>query len=133
MAFTNSLKEAAKYLSLSIPGGRRATFTKNFQAGVLVTEPLVLPETKDKVQGEWVFVPSDGRRGGGRRVEKCFPLIPQWAGVVSYVILDDIITQDAFVQVLAASGNLIGIGRFRPINLGYYGRFKANKVVWLDK
>ncbi len=133
MAFANSLKEAAKYLSLPIPGKARQTFTKHFEAGVLVTDPLVLVPTKDTVQGEWFFVPSDGRRGGGRRVEKCFPVIPEWAGQVNFFILDDIITKDAFTQVLETSGSLIGIGRFRPRNLGYYGRFKVGKVNWIEK
>src|SRR3989344_5417066 len=43
MAFANSLKEAAKYLSIQVPGQGKATYTKNFEAGVMVLEPLVLP------------------------------------------------------------------------------------------
>lgn len=123
MAFANSLKEAAKYLSIQIPGKGKSTYTKHFESGVLVTEPLYLPIAKHEIKGEWLFVPSDGQRGGGRRVEKCFPYIPQWAGKVNYYIMDDIITKDVFMQVLETSGKLIGIGRFRPRNMGYYGRF----------
>jgi len=133
MAFTNSLKEAARYLNISIPGKGKQTFTKHFEAGVLVSEPMELQETKAEVEGEWVFVPSDGRRGGGSRVEKCFPLIKGWSGQVAYYILDDIITEDVFKRVLETSGGLIGIGRFRPRNLGYYGRFEVLKVVWTDR
>ncbi len=133
MAFVNSLKEAAKYLSISIPGKNKQTFTKHFEAGVLATDTVTLPIKKADVESEWLFVPSDGRRGGGSRVEKCFPLIREWKGMVAFFILDDIITEDVFKQVLDASGNLIGIGRFRPRNLGYYGRFKAKKVVWVDR
>lgn len=132
MAFTNSLKEAARYLSLPVPGKQRQTFTKHFEAGVLVTGEVVLPIKKSEVAGEWLFVPSDGRRGGGKRVEKCFPLIPEWKGTVLYYVLDDVITQEAFTKVLMTSGELIGIGRFRPRNLGYYGRFKVESVVWVD-
>lgn len=133
MAFANSLKEAAKYLSIQIPGKGKSTFTKNFEAGVLVSEPMPLPLRQDEVKGEWLFVPSDGKRGGGSRVEKCFPCILDWSGTVSYYILDDIITQDVFRQVLETSGQLIGIGRFRPRNLGYYGRFKVNDLDWTDQ
>ncbi len=133
MAFTNSLKEAARYLSLPIPGKNKQTFTKNFEAGVLVSEPLVLPIRKDEVLPEWLFVPSDGRRGGGRRVEKCFPLIPEWKGTVLFHILDDIITKDIFEKVLLTSGSLIGIGRFRPRNMGYYGRFTCKKMDWVEQ
>lgn len=132
MAFTNSLKEAAKYLSEPIPGKGKATYTKHFEAGVLVSEPLALPIAKDDVESEWLFVPSDGRRGGGSRVEKCFPLIREWEGKVTFFILDDILTKDIFAKVLDTSGSLIGIGRFRPRNLGYYGRFKVLEIVWVD-
>lgn len=132
MVFANSLKEAAKYLSLPIPGEARKTFTKHFEAGIMVTEPLVLPIKKDDVEPEWVFVPSNGQRGGGTRVEKCFPLIREWKGTVLFYILDDIITRDAFEQVIRTCGNLIGIGRFRPRNLGYYGRFKLADMTWVD-
>lgn len=123
MAFANTLKEAAKYLSIQIPGMGKSTYTKHFESGVMVVDPLLLPITKDNVKGEWLFVPSDGKRGGGRRVDKCFPVIPQWQGKVTWYIFDDIITEDIFRQVLETAGNIIGIGRFRPRNMGYYGRF----------
>src|SRR3990170_450508 len=84
MAFTNAVKEAAKYMNRKIPGQRNATYTKHFEAGGLVSEPLILPIKKEDVRGEWLFVPSDGRRGGGSRVEKRFPLIPAWEGVVTF-------------------------------------------------
>lgn len=128
MAFANSLKEAAKFLSIQIPGQGKATYTKNFEAGVMVLEPLVLPLKPNDISGETLFVPSDGKRGGGKRVEKIFPLIPSWQGTVQYHILDDIITEDVFRRVLIASGTLIGIGRFRPRNCGYYGRFAVEAL-----
>lgn len=132
MAFSNNIKEAAKYASIAIPGKGSSKYTKNFEAGILVVDPIVLPIKKDDVQHEWVFVPSNGIRGGGKRVMKCFPLIPEWRGNVTYHIIDDIITQDVFEKVLDVGGNLIGLGRFRPSNMGYYGRFKVLKVTWVD-
>jgi len=119
MAFANSLKEAAKFLDISIPGKGKQKFTKHFEAGVMVRDPLVLSIKADDVAGEWVYVPSDGRRGGTTRVLKCFPRIDFWKGKVEYYIYDDIITKDIFEQVIRASGNFIGIGRFRPRNYGY--------------
>lgn len=133
MQFANSLKNAAKMLNLSIPGQGKAKYNKNFEAGVMVFEGLKLPVKVDDVDGEWVHVPSDGRRGGTTRVMKCFPLIHEWEGVVSYHIFDDIITKDVFEQVLRASGELVGIGRFRPQRWGYYGRFKVEWIKWYDK
>lgn len=80
MSFKNCLSEVAKFVSIQIPGKGKATYTKHFEAGVLVTEPLMLGVQKALVQGEWLFVPADGKRGGGKRVWKCFPIIPAWAG-----------------------------------------------------
>lgn len=130
MAFKNCLAEIAKYLSVQIPGKGKSTYTKHFEAGVMVLEGLTLPETKDSVEGEWLFVPASGRRGDGKRVSKCFPVIRKWTGAVTYHVLDDVITAEVFEQHLRDAGNFIGIGRFRPRNNGYYGRFKVNGVAW---
>lgn len=130
MQFALSLKEAAKYLNLQIPGKGKSTYTKNFDAGIMVTEPLLIDSYKDDVECEILHVPSDGKRGGTSRVLKSFPLIRSWEGKVKYWILDDIITEDVFRRVLETSGNLIGIGRFRPRNCGYYGRFEVVKIEW---
>ena len=86
---------------------------------------------KDDVPGEWYFVPSDGRRGGGSRVKKCFPVIREWSGDVTFHILDDTITQDVFEHHLSEAGKFIGIGRFRPRNNGFYGRFKVDNIKYV--
>lgn len=129
-AFKNCLSECAKYISLQIPGKGKATYTKHFEAGVLCMDPLVLPYNKEDVAGEWLHVPSDGRRGGSKRVMKCFPIIPEWSGEVLFHILDDIITEDIFKAHLKQAGQFIGIGRFRPRNNGYYGRFRVEDVIF---
>lgn len=137
MAFKNCLSEAAKFLSIQIPGKGKATFTKHFEAGVLVMDPLVLPIKADDVQGAWRFVPSDGKRGGGSRVDKCFPEIAAWSGDVVFHVLDETLLTlidtpedsplpkkvTAFEWHLRQAGNFIGIGVFRPRNNGFYGRF----------
>lgn len=130
MAFKNCLSEVAKFLSVQIPGKGKATYTKHFEAGIIVTEGLTLPVTKAQVAGEWLFVPADGKRGSGKRVKKCFPVIPSWKGAVTFHILDETVTPEVFEQHLAEAGNFIGIGRFRPRNNGYYGRFKVTGVKW---
>lgn len=131
MAFKNCLSSVAKYLSVQIPGKGKSTFTKHIEAGVLVTDGLPLPIKKEDVDGLWLFVPSDGKRGGGKRVKKCFPIIHSWKGEVTFHILDETITEDVFRQHLEESGKFIGIGFFRPQNNGYYGRFKVNEMVWV--
>jgi len=133
MQFKNSLAEAARYLSLQIPGKGKATYTKHFKSGVLVTEGLKLPFTKDDVPMERISCGSQGA-GSTRRVTKNFPVIQEWKGEVSFYILDDTITESIFSRILSEAGNFIGIGKSRPSspNGYFYGRYKVNKVEWCD-
>lgn len=131
MAFKNCLSEAAKFLGIQIPGKGKATYTKHFEAGILVIDALVLDVKKKEVDGEWLFVPADGKRGSGKRVMKCFPVIPKWQGQVTWHVLDETITADVFERHLSEAGSFIGIGRFRPRNNGFYGRFKVLDCEWM--
>jgi hypothetical protein len=130
MAFKNCLSEVAKFLAVQIPGKGKSTYTKHFEAGVLVLDPLVLPVKKDDVAGEWYFVPASGRRGDGKRVKKCFPVVTEWSGEVTFHVLDDTITEEVFRHHIEEAGKFIGIGRFRPRNNGFYGRFEVVSVKW---
>lgn len=128
MAVKNALAECAKFLSIQIPGKGKNTYTKHFEAGLLCQDPMPLGVHKDDVDGEWLFVPSDGKRGGGRRVEKCFPKFNKWEVEATVYILDDTITEDAFAHHLDQAGKFIGLGRFRPRNAGFYGRFEVENL-----
>lgn len=130
MAWKNALSEAAKYNPRQIKGQGKATYTKNIEAGVLVMTQVELPIKAEDVPGEWYFVPADGRRGSGKRVHKCFPVIREWGGVVEFHILDEKLTPEIFTSTLTDAGQFIGIGRFRPRNNGYYGRFEVGSVTW---
>lgn len=132
MAFKNCLSEAAKYLSLQVPGKGKSTYTKHFESGVMVIEPLVLPLKWSEVKYQKLFLPSDGKRGGGTRVAKYMPIIHEWSGDVSFIVLDEAITPEVFNKVLQEAGRFIGIGTFRPRNNGYYGRFEVTKIDWQD-
>lgn len=132
MAFSNCIKEAAGFLSIGVPGKGKALYTKHFDAGVLVIDPLDTGIKQADVPGEWLSMNADGKRNSGTRVDRCFPRIDQWKGVVEYMILDDTITEPVFRRVLDAAGQLIGIGRFRPRNRGFYGRYKVSSFAWED-
>lgn len=130
-ALKNCLSEAAKFLSMSVPGKGKATFTKHFEAGVQVSDPIMLAGvTAESIVGERLFVPADGRRGGGKRVWKVFPTVPKWAATATVVLLDETITEAVFLAHLRAAGRFIGMGRFRPRNNGFYGRFIVKSVKW---
>jgi hypothetical protein len=56
--------------------------------------------------------------------------LEQWSGDVEFMVLDEIIDNETFETHLKDAGQFIGVGRFRPRNNGYYGRFSVEKVVW---
>ena len=132
MQFKNSLAECAKYMSQQIPGKGKATYTKHFEAGVIIMDSMELDIKADDVKGETVFVPSSGKRGDGNRVYKCFPKINEWSGVVNFTIFDHTVTEEVFKTHIAQAGQFIGIGRWRPRNNGMYGRFTVDKVDWKE-
>lgn len=133
MAYKNALAETAKFLQLQIPGKGKNQYTKHFEAGVLAFEPAYLGIKVDAVQHERLFVPADGRPGGGTRVHKYFPRIePGWMAEFKYLVFDDTVLQTwaetgqtVFEFVLTGCGQFVGLGRFRPIKRGFYGRFQV--------
>lgn len=131
MAFKKSLETAARFLSMNIKGRGKATYTKHFKAGVLVTDGVPLGVKKDEVEGEVFFVDAQGKQGGSR-VKRKFPVVREWTGDVTFYVLDETITRDIFEAHLKEAGNFIGIGRFRPENGGFYGRFSVEKIAWKD-
>lgn len=134
-SFKNCLAEAAKYRAVQIPGKGKTTYTKHFEAGIMMNpgpngEAIILPIQKEDVPGLWLHVPSDGRRGGTKRVPKCFPLINEWSGKVEFLILDPVITEEIFHYTLTEAGKFIGIGVSRPRNNGFFGRFTVERLEW---
>lgn len=126
MAFKNCLSEAAKFLGIQIKGKGKSTYTKHFEAGIMMMDPIALGLAANDVQGETLFVPADGRRGSGKRVDRTFPFIPSgWKGALLIYVIDETVTADVLIEHLEQAGKLIGIGRFRPRNNGYYGRFRV--------
>ena len=137
MAMKNCLSESVKFLGIQIPGKGKSTYTKHFEAGILVTDPSPIGHRKDDLTDEThlesLFLPSDGRRGSGSRVMKYFPRFDEWSATVQFHIFDDVIPKDVFKYVLEQAGQFIGIGRFRPRNNGFYGRFVVNELKWSDE
>ncbi len=127
-AFKNALSSVAKYLGKKIPGKRNATYTKHFEAGLFVMDRVVLGIKKDDVPGVWRFVPSDGVRGSGKRVMKCFPTITEWEANVTVHIVDDTITPEILREHMEEAGKFIGVGVFRPQNNGFFGRWKVDNM-----
>jgi hypothetical protein len=144
MGIKNCLSECAKFMSIKSVG--KATYTKNFEAGLLCVQPVLLhwagqPLTANDAVREELFLPSDGVRGSGKRVMKSYPLIPRWEADIEILVVDDTVLQTIAPQygqpegttvlefVLPQAGSIIGLGRFRPRNNGYYGRFSVESFV----
>jgi hypothetical protein len=133
MALKNCLDDAAKSLGLTIPGKGKKGWAKVFEAGIMCVDNIPLGINAEDVIGEELFVPSDGRRGGGSRVTKVFPRIDEWGGTAVFHVLDDLITEDIFQRTIEHAGTLVGLGRFRPQNRGFYGRFDVTDIKWEKK
>lgn len=132
MSFKMALDAAAKYLSLQIPGKGKATYTKHFASGCLVMDPVFVGVAKDALLHDRIHANADGVRGSGKRVWRYFPRIDDWKADVEFHVYDDAITKDVFEKVLTEAGRFIGIGRFRPQNGGFYGRFSVEKIKWSE-
>lgn len=131
-ALKNCLSEAAKFLSKQIPGKGKATYTKHFEAGVMVIDSPQIGIKKDDVRGNWLFLNADGKPGSGKRVKRCLPTIDQWSATAEFHILDRTVTEPVFKEHLEAAGMFIGIGQHRPRNRGSFGRFKVKSVKWQE-
>lgn len=138
LAFKNAIAEAAKYLSIQIPGKGKSTYTKHFEAGITVLDDALITIggktiTRETIVGDTLHVPSDGKRGGGSRVFRTFPTLPKgWEATIEFIIMDDVITQEIFQHHITQAGQLIGVGSFRVRNNGVRGRFKSTITEWID-
>lgn len=129
MAFKFSLDRASKISGRQIPGKGKATYSKFFDSGVIVTDFVpIAPESA--IECERVFVHSNGVRGAGKRVWRNFPRVDVWSGEVTYYIIADEIPKDVFEDAVRSAGVLVGLGRFRPENSGYFGRYEVTGFSW---
>jgi len=129
--FQQSLQTAAGQITQKVKGKGAKQWTAYFLAGVIVENDLRLPIKKQEVKGIRLPCSATGQRGRGSQVFRWFPIIEQWGGEVVYHILDDMITQEVFVNVLTRSLGLVGVGRFRGEKGGFNGRAKIVKIKWL--
>jgi hypothetical protein len=126
--FSFALTETAGKLGVTVPGKKgNPTYKKYFLGGILVIDPIVLPEKKDTVTGEWFYCHVSGARNTNKRVLRCFPMIYSWEGDLTVYITDLTITPDVLLQHLTECGQSGGVGRYRPACGGTNGRFSVEK------
>ncbi len=118
---------------MKVPGvsGGKATFTKLFRQGIVAYGPFALTNHKGKeytikdVQPKPLSVPSDGKRGGPKRVVRWFPFLTEWQTTIEISVLDERITDEITREHLQAVGMFIGFGSMRVENGGLNGRFEV--------
>jgi hypothetical protein len=132
-----------------VPGKPKATFTKHFKQGLLscplcaVADAGIVLEgvTRDNVKSIRVNCSAQGRTDGqGTQVERIFPYVDNWSGVVAFYITDPVLDQtiqtDEGEEVhiveehLRKAGLLNGVGRWRPQTGGNNGRFTVDAVTF---
>jgi hypothetical protein len=124
---------AAKYSKRQIPGQGKATWTAKFTAGIMLMENPSLGIDPATVNSITISANADGVRGSGKRVPRRFPVIPiGWSTTFDVYILDPIITEQVFREMVELAGMFIGMGQFRPQNGGTNGRFKLTRLDWQD-
>jgi hypothetical protein len=127
-----AIAAAAKYSKRQIPGQGKATWTAKFTAGITLLEDPAINVDPATVDAVTISANADGTRGSGKRVPRKFPVIPQWSATFDVVVLDPIITEVVFREMLEMAGMFIGIGRFRPEKGGTNGRFRIDAIDWKD-
>lgn len=130
-AFKFAIADAAKRLSIKIPGKRQQTYTKNMLAGIICFEPARLGVTRDKLAHIDVYAHANAVRGPGARVWRRFPqTVPNWKTTLQLVVIDDEIPNEIIERCVSEAGNLLGVGRFRPATGGFLGRWTVKSVKW---
>ena len=144
MAWKWCIMAGAQYANMSVPGAGKTKFGGIFGSAVSVVKDSLIgqkladvqpdnPKTGAAQKNVWSgLMNSDGKRGGGSRVWRCFPQWDKWEGEVEFQVEDDRITPDIFEDVIKQAGAFCGLGRFRPQKpiCGTNGKFRVKKITW---
>lgn len=119
------MESVAQHLSETVPGKGKATFTKHFLRGIMITDPILIGVHIDDVKPIRLYVNADGKKGSGTRVWRIFCDIPEWGGHVVIHVLDPMLQghSDRIEIYAEHAGTFIGLGRYAPRNGGHNGRF----------
>jgi len=123
----------AARISAKIPGKGNKTYTKHFEGGIMVPDDVRIEGTHwEKVRGQWFYLNADGKRGGGKRVWRCMPMIDKWDATFEVILFDDEIPEKLFERVVREGGRFCGFGRFSPRRGGTNGRYFVRSIEWSE-
>lgn len=132
-AFHEALVDGAVYSKRKIPEQGKATWTQKFRSGITILDDIDLNINSKLVGYVDIWAHADGKRGSGSRVMRRIPKIDFWEARFDIHILDPIITQVIFTEMLEIAGLYIGIGQYRPQNSGNAGRFEVVEIGWREE
>lgn len=127
-----AIAAAAKYSGKQIPGQGKKTWTAKFTTGIAILSEIDTGLDPQAAQVIVISANADGVRGSGKRVPRRFPIYYEWSATFEVHILDPIITEPVFREMLEIAGMFIGLGRFRPEKGGQNGRFRIEAIEWQD-
>lgn len=129
----SAITAGAQYSKKKIDGQRNATWTAKIKSGIAIMGAAPLGIDPDDVKCITLSVNADGKRGGASRVTRRFPQMPMgWSATFEVMILDPIITQALFTEMVEIAGLFIGVGQYRPEMGGSNGRFVIKSIKWQD-
>jgi len=136
-AIHRSLITASKWTSKKLKGSK--TYTKRFEAGLICLRPLFeitngkIELTPKSCYKETLSVPSDGMRGGKKRVIKHFPMLkPGWKIMASFMVTDEALTLEIIEEHAKTAGIHDGLGSQRIGNAGPNGMFVVSDFEMAD-
>lgn len=127
-----AIAAAAKFLNKKIEGQRNSTWTKHFVAGIAVLADIDLQINPEDCRRQTINAHANGVRGSGTRVTRFFPTFDDWEAKFEVMVLDPLITEAIFNEVLEAAGLFVGVGQHRPEQLGTNGRWEIVSIDWQD-
>jgi len=130
IALKKTLRNTATYLSEPIPGKGKATYSKHFRSGILVTSRIELGIKAKDVKGLKLNVPAQPQRPNGPKVDRIFPVIEHWKGHAELIVTDPILisSMPKVEQYLVFSGKFIGLLSMRIGNGGEFGRYAVKNI-----
>ncbi len=132
-AVHRSLITASKWLSEKLEG--KKTYTRRFESGVICHQQMFKitrngkPLAMDNVERFNLYAPTNGERGGPKRVWKAFPrVMPKWEIEVNLLITDEAITEAVFAKHARCAGLHDGIGSMRIGKAGPNGMWELSNL-----
>jgi hypothetical protein len=115
-------------LTPSAAKSAREGLAKRLETGLMMMGDASTDMSLDNAVMIAIQANADGKRGSGARVTRRFPVWNEWSARFEVTLLDETLTTADLTAAVKWAGLVAGLGRFRPANGGFNGRFNVEKV-----